>query len=141
MKHASPLQIQLYYFSWVIFNPCCIFGVFTEFIKKRGPAVGKARRVFTTLTHGSAPATLRLRRLVGSLWKSRAGETEAALQGRGEGASSPQPAKGCPAQPTQDEEQAGQALATQGWWEEVVPRKTPTSIKQSRTHASWSVAA
>lgn len=36
-NRLSPLQIQLYSFSWVIFSPCCIFGslgVFlTEFIK------------------------------------------------------------------------------------------------------------
>lgn len=137
-----PLSKSNYTISAGSFStPAAFLVFFTEFIKKRGPAVGKARGVFTTLTHGSAPATLRLRRLVCPLWKPRAGETEAAPQGRGEGAGSPQPAKGCPAQPMQDEEQAGQALATQGWWEEVASRKTPTSIKQSRAHASWSMAA
>lgn len=121
LKQASPFQIQLYYFSWVIFNCCCILVSFTEFIKKGGRAVGKARGALLQWPSW-------LWSLAASLWKPWVGEMEAAPRGPGHGAGSPQPSKVCPAQPRQDPEQLGKALAVQGWRGEVAPRKSPTCL-------------
>lgn len=86
LKQASPLQIQLYSFSWVIFSPCCIFGswgFFTEFIKKHGPATGKARGIFTLLTPSSAPEPLLLRcGFFFPLWKPGQGRQRQLPPGR-----------------------------------------------------------
>lgn len=81
LKQASPLQIQLCSFSWVIFSPCRIFGSwgvfsFTGFIKKHGPATGKARGIFTLLTPRALLAQIFF--FFFSPLETRAGQTEAA---------------------------------------------------------------
>lgn len=80
MKQASPLQIQLHSFSWVIFSPCCIFGSWGFFklnlLKKHSPATRKARGIFTLLTPSSAPEPLLAQ--VGGFFsplETRAGQT------------------------------------------------------------------